>query len=134
MLVGSLLDKAVNKTTSLEAGCDLLWSHPGVRREVVELLEVLGERVAHLHHPLGTNPEVPLRVHARYSRIEVLAAFGIGEGAKVSPWQTGVYWAADSQADLLAFTLDKTSGQFSPTTRYVTTRSVATWSTGRASL
>jgi hypothetical protein len=29
-----------------------------------------------------------------------------------------VYWAAESQADLFAFTLDKTTGQFSPTTRY----------------
>src|SRR4029079_2218581 len=27
-------------------------------------------------------------------------------------------WAKDARADLLAFTLDKTSGQFSPTTRY----------------
>ena len=31
---------------------------------------------------------------------------------------TGVYWAKDARADLLAFTLDKTTGQFSPTTRY----------------
>jgi hypothetical protein len=36
----------------------------------------------------------------------------------VAPWQTGIYWAADARADLLAFTLDKTTGQFSPTTRY----------------
>jgi len=48
----------------------------------------------------------------------ILAAFGIGEGAHVSPWQTGVYWAEQARADLFAFTLDKTSGQFSPTTRY----------------
>ena len=49
---------------------------------------------------------------------EILAAFNVGEGARVAPWQTGVYWAAESRADLLAFTLDKTTGQFSPTTRY----------------
>ena len=30
----------------------------------------------------------------------------------------GVYWANDAGADLFAFTLDKTSGDFSPTTRY----------------
>jgi hypothetical protein len=118
MLAAPLLDKAVTKATSLEAGCELLWRHPGVRQELLELLDALRARVAHLHHPLETNPEVPLRVHARYSRLEILAAFGIGEGAKVSPWQTGVYWAEESRADLLAFTLDKTSGQFSPTTRY----------------
>jgi Domain of unknown function (DUF3427) len=36
----------------------------------------------------------------------------------VAPWQSGVYWANDARADLFAFTLDKTSGSFSPTTRY----------------
>ena len=74
--------------------------------------------VSHVQHGLSTHPDVPLAVHARYSRLEILAAFGIGDGAKVAPWQTGVYWARDVKADLFAFTLDKTSGQFSPTTRY----------------
>lgn len=118
MLIASLTDKAVTKTTSLDAGSGLLWAHPQLRLELVELLEVLRARVGHVHHPLRTHPEVPLQVHGRYSRIEILGAFGIGEGAKVAPWQTGVYWAEEARADLLAFTLDKTSGQFSPTTRY----------------
>jgi hypothetical protein len=42
----------------------------------------------------------------------------LGDHLEVSPWQTGVYWAKEAKADLLAFTLDKTTGQFSPTTRY----------------
>jgi hypothetical protein len=79
---------------------------------------VLEGRIQHLAPGLNDQPEVPLKIHARYSRIEILAAFGVGEGAKVAPWQTGVYWAKAAKSDLLAFTLDKTSGQFSPTTRY----------------
>ena len=118
MLVGTVTDQAVSKATSLADGCKLLWEHPQVRAEILELLDVLTTRVDHLHHDLSTHPDAPLRVHGRYSRIEILAAFGIGEGAKVAPWQTGVYWADHAGADLLAFTLDKTSGQFSPTTRY----------------
>jgi hypothetical protein len=61
---------------------------------------------------------VPLQVHARYTRLEILAAFGVGDGARVAAWQTGVRRVEEARADLLAFTLDKTSGQFSPTTRY----------------
>jgi superfamily II DNA or RNA helicase/HKD family nuclease len=118
MLIAALMDKAVTKSTTLDAGSALLWQHPQVRREVLELLDLLKARISHLHAPLRTHPDVPLQVHARYSRLEILAAFGIGEGAKVAPWQTGVYWAEEAKADLLAFTLDKTSGQFSPTTRY----------------
>ena len=118
MLVGSIVDKAVAKAVSLEEGCALLWQHPQVRSDLNELLAVLGSRLQHLPSPLASHRDVPLQVHARYSRIEILAAFGVGEGAKVAPWQTGVYWAKEAGADLLAFTLDKTSGQFSPTTRY----------------
>lgn len=117
MLVASLLDKAVGKTMSLDDGAALLLRHPQVCAEVRELLDVLAGRIQHLAVPLEDEAE-PLQVHARYTRREILAAFGIGDGAKVAPWQTGVYWAREARADLLAFTLDKTSGQFSPTTRY----------------
>jgi hypothetical protein len=118
MLVGSLGSAAVNKDTALREGAALLWAHPQVRAELLDLLDVLAPRIQHVPVPLATHPEVPLAVHARYTRIEILAAFNVGEGARVAPWQTGVYWAAESRADLLAFTLDKTTGQFSPTTRY----------------
>jgi hypothetical protein len=43
---------------------------------------------------------------------------GIATGGKIAAWQSGVYDAKDANADLLAFTLDKSSGGFSPTTRY----------------
>ncbi len=118
MLVASMVEKAASKTTSLRGGTALLWQHPQIRSELLELLDVLEDRLEHVHRPLTTHPDVPLQVHARYSRVEILAAFGVGDAAKVAPWQTGVYWASDEHADLLAFTLDKTSGQFSPTTRY----------------
>src|SRR5690606_22856328 len=114
----SVVHKAVRPGATLLDGCALLWAHPQVRRELVQLLAVLDERITHFPAVLHSHPKVPLTVHARYTRIEILAAFGVGEGARVAPWQTGVYWAAPSKTDLLAFTLDKTSGHFSPTTRY----------------
>ena len=39
-------------------------------------------------------------------------------GARPDTWQTGVLWDESSESDLFAFTLDKSSGGFSPTTRY----------------
>lgn len=118
MLVAAAADRALTRESSLRDGARLLWRHPQVRAELLELLEVLEGRIDHVHAPLAARPGVPLQVHARYSRLEILAAFGIGEGAKVAPWQSGVHWAPSESADLLAFTLDKTSGRFSPTTRY----------------
>jgi hypothetical protein len=118
MLVASACDKAVRKEDSLEAGVKMLWDHPQVRAELLELFGLLLDRIDHRHYELGESPDVPLRVHARYSRLEILAAFRPQPRAKVPAWQTGVHWIEEAQADLLAFTLDKTSGQFSPTTRY----------------
>ncbi len=118
MLIASLVDKAVTSSASLREGCELVWRHPQVRAELVALLDTLAERLEHITMPLTEPAHVPLAVHARYTRIEILAAFGIGDGAKVAPWQTGVYWAKEARADLLAFTLDKTGDHFSPTTRY----------------
>ncbi|MEP7307784.1 MAG: DUF3427 domain-containing protein [Acidobacteriota bacterium] len=118
MLVASVADRVINRAMSLEEASAIVWAHPQVRAELLDLLEVLAERIDHVQQTLVTHPDGPVLVHARYSRIEILAAFGIGGHAKVVPWQTGVYWAKESRADLLAFTLDKTTGQFSPTTRY----------------
>ncbi|MBB2989657.1 superfamily II DNA or RNA helicase/HKD family nuclease [Mycolicibacterium iranicum] len=118
MLVASTGDQVLAKDTSLQDAVDLVWAHPQVRAELAQLLIELDARVDHLHGALGHHPDVPLQVHARYSRFEILAAFGIGGGATVPPWREGVYEAKNANAELFAFTLDKSSGAFSPTTRY----------------
>jgi hypothetical protein len=118
MLVASVGDQVLTKDDSLQDAVNLLWAHPQVRAELTQLLIEFDERIDHLHGDLERHPDVPLQVHARYSRIEILAAFGIGADAKVAAWQTGVYEAKSENAELLAFTLDKSTGAFSPTTRY----------------
>ncbi|MGE2724410.1 DUF3427 domain-containing protein [Mycolicibacterium pulveris] len=118
MLVASIGDQVLTKDHSVQDAVDLVWAHPQIRAELAELLVELDDRVDHLHGDLEHHPDVPLQVHARYSRIEILSAFGIGANAKVAAWQSGVYEAKDANAELLAFTLDKSTGAFSPTTRY----------------
>jgi hypothetical protein len=115
MLIGSLT--TLKTSATLDEGLEELWNHPQVRAELVELLDVLPERVDHLHEPLGI-PNVPLAIHARYTRTEILAAFDSGVGVKPITWQSGVWWDENSRSDLFAFTLDKSDGSFSPTTRY----------------
>jgi hypothetical protein len=57
-------------------------------------------------------------MHARSTRIEVQAAFNDGAALRPPRWDSGVKWLPREQTDIFALTLDKTSGQFSPTTRY----------------
>ena len=118
MLVSSLLIKTVGRNATLDQGIRLLWGHPQVRSELLELFDLLAERISHQHYSLASHPHVPLQIHAKYTRLEILAAFQHRDSAKAPPWQTGVQWVDEEQVDLLAFTLDKSSGHFSPTTRY----------------
>lgn len=117
MLVGSMVETVVPKESSLMESAHLLWKHAQVRRELGELFTELKYRIGHLSVGLE-NPDIPLQVHARYTRNEILASVGVGTGAGFPPWQSGVFWAKEAKADLLVFTLDKTAGTFSPTTRY----------------
>lgn len=130
MLIASLADQVVSKETSLQGAVDLVWTHPQVLAEIAELSAVLDSGIDHVHTPLSTHPDAPLQIHARYSRIEILTALGLVSGAKAFAWQSGVLEAKAPNAELLAFTLDKSSGGFSPTTRYrdyAVSRSIIHW-------
>lgn len=118
MLVWPMVAVAVPKDASLDAATGFLWQHPQVCRELAELYAVLQDRIDRLTTPLRAPVEVPLRVHARYTRKEILAAFATSEMASAGEWREGVRHVADHRTDLLAFTLDKSKGGFSPTTRY----------------
>jgi hypothetical protein len=118
MLVDSVTEQVITKEMNLQAAADLLWSHPQVLSELAALLQILRERIDHVHAEVLERPNVPLQVHARYTRREIIAAFGIGKAAKVLAWQSGVFKTEEEQSELLAFTLDKSAGTFSPTTRY----------------
>jgi len=113
MLLASMTEE---ETT--EGAIAALWGGEAVRAELVELLDVLEARVSHMQAPLPSHPDVPLQIHARYTRVEILAAFGTAGEVGTPEWREGVKWLPDAKTDLLAFTLDKSVGHFSPTTRY----------------
>jgi superfamily II DNA or RNA helicase len=84
------------------------------REELRELAEVLEDRLPRVTHA-GAIDSVPLRVHARYSRDEALAAFGIANPNSV---REGVKYVEPEKADLFFVTLQKTEEHFSPSTMY----------------
>ena len=63
--------------------------------------------------------DVPLAVHASYSREEILAAVGwTSKGRTPSTMREGVAWCPDINTDVLLVTLKKTDTDYSPTTMY----------------
>jgi superfamily II DNA or RNA helicase len=117
MLLVQLLDSE-DARMSLGEGAAKLWCHAQVRSELAELFDVLGRSVGHVPIALQELSDVPLEVHGRYTRLEILAAASDMDRVGVQPWREGTLHSKELRSDFFAFTLDKTSGQFSPTTRY----------------
>jgi superfamily II DNA or RNA helicase/HKD family nuclease len=103
---------------SLEASLEMLWAHPSLREELVQLLDVLGAQAESVEIDLGFAPDVPLLVHERYTRQEVVAALGLASPACPRNFQEGVLWAEEYRTDVLFVTLEKTVAGFSPSTMY----------------
>jgi superfamily II DNA or RNA helicase/HKD family nuclease len=115
-LVGAT--RVVDKSASLDEAFAALWRHPRALADLSALFGALANRLTHLAVPLTGRDAVPLAVHARYTRDEVLAAYGEGHAVAVPEWREGVRYMKGERVDAFLFTLDKTDGTFSPTTRY----------------
>jgi hypothetical protein len=88
---------------------------PQRRAELLEIADVLAERIERVTKPLDATGINPLRLHARYTRNEICVAFGIADPTNV---REGVKWVPDEQADLFFVTLQKSEEHYSPTTMY----------------
>ena len=106
---------------SYGAGLDALRHEPALRedlRAVVGLSLQGAERVAtRLPGELGMRP---LKVHARYTREEIVSALDYVsiEGRKPNSFREGVLFSAAANADALLVTLHKSEADYSPTTMY----------------
>jgi superfamily II DNA or RNA helicase/HKD family nuclease len=96
-----------------------LWVERAVREELTQLLSVLEARAT--TRPAVVSelpPEFPLATHARYSRAEVVAALGSGEGVKPKVTQGGILWVEQAASDVFFIDLHKAERDYSPTTMY----------------
>ena len=96
----------------------LIWKFQSVRQELLWLLEVVAGVVDVVHSEYSTHKEVPLRIHALYSRVEIQAALDDLKDGKIRYFPEGVKYLSDIKIDFFLFTADKSSAGFSPTTRY----------------
>lgn len=85
---------------------------------MVELLELVIDRIAHIEMDADLPFVQPLKVHSRYSREQILAAFGESTFERKSSNREGVVNLEAKNAELLLITLEKTEANYSPTTLY----------------
>jgi superfamily II DNA or RNA helicase/HKD family nuclease len=95
-----------------------LWRERAVRDELVELLGVLDAQSAVRPRPSSLPPEIPLVLHARYTRSEAVAALGLRGGVKPTSPQGGLIWVPQAESDVFFVDLQKAERDYSPTTMY----------------
>jgi superfamily II DNA or RNA helicase/HKD family nuclease len=102
-------------SASVELLAERIVHYPARREELVAITDVLWEGLHRITAEVGAFPHLPVRVHARYSRNEALAGFGLQNPHHV---REGVKWIEAEQADVFFVTLRKTEEHYSPTTMY----------------
>jgi superfamily II DNA or RNA helicase/HKD family nuclease len=115
MLHFSLFD-ARTPFSSIEESLSRLLANRGRAEELRELSRVLHDRIHRVAPAVEIAGPSPLHLHARYSRNEALAAFGM-ENLN-GTFGSGVRWVPSDQADVFFVTLLKSETHFSPTTMY----------------
>lgn len=104
-----------------QAAFDSLQSCRNFRSELRQVLAHVLDQADHVPRALlGDLGGLPLKVHASYSREEILPALGQSHIGGFMPghFREGVKWCESAQIDALLITLEKDEKDFSPQTRY----------------
>jgi superfamily II DNA or RNA helicase/HKD family nuclease len=103
--------------SSHQEGLIALQSEVAVRREIAAVVDLSFDAAGHVAMELdGALRPLPLRVHARYQREEILAALDFPRNP--NSFREGVWYSADLNVDVFFVTLKKSETDYSPTTMY----------------
>lgn len=107
-----------NDFKSLEDSINQIGKNKILVREIIEILEILIDRIDFKEIDIDLPYCQPLKVHARYTRDQILTAFGFNTFDKKSSIREGVAENTNLNTELLFINLIKSEENFSPTTMY----------------
>ncbi len=86
--------------------------------EIIEAIDILISRVDFVEKEIQLHYSMPLKLHGRYTREQILSAFGFHTFRKRQVSQAGVINIHEKNTELLFVTLEKSEKEYSPTTLY----------------
>lgn len=103
---------------SLEKSIKSIGTNSVLIEEIKEVLEVLIENIDFKELPIKLPYEQPLKLHSRYTRDQILAAFKLSSFEKKSSNREGTAENKNLNTEILFINLVKSEENFSPTTMY----------------
>jgi len=104
--------------SKIEESLEALTRDSILKEEFISVVSFALERIEIEELPMKIPFSTALRLHARYTRAEILSAFGENRFDKKSSSREGVVDLKSINTELLFVTLQKTDKRFSPTTLY----------------
>lgn len=86
--------------------------------EIIEIMEILISKIDYVEKPIKLNFPQPLMLHSRYTRDQILAAFGFYSFEKKPNYIEGIALNKELNTELLFITLNKSEVDYSPSTLY----------------
>jgi len=87
-------------------------------KEMKEIIEILIDKINYIEKDIVLPYNVPIKLHSRYTREQILSAFGLNTLTKQYSSREGVLNIKEKNTELLFVTLEKTEDKYSPTTMY----------------
>lgn len=103
---------------SLELSIRELGKNKVLLDEIIEVLELLIDNIGFKEIEIDLPYTQPLKIHSRYTRDQILAAFGLSTFKRKYPSREGVAENTLLNTELLFINLIKSEENFSPTTMY----------------
>ncbi|PKG53292.1 DUF3427 domain-containing protein [Olleya sp. 1-3] len=103
---------------SIEKSINQIGLNTVLVEEIKEVLELLIEKIDFKELPIQLPYQQPLKLHARYTRDQILSAFRFSDFHKKSSNREGTALNKDLKTEILFINLVKSEENFSPTTMY----------------
>lgn len=103
---------------SIDKSIEAIGKNPVMVEEIIEVLEILIDKISFKEINIHLPYKQPLKVHSRYTRDQILAAFKFSNFNYRYHSMEGVAYKAELNTELLFINLIKSEENFSPTTMY----------------
>lgn len=103
---------------SLEASIKTIGRNQELVKEMIQVLEIRMDQIGFMELEIDLPYDQPLKLHSRYTRDQILAAFGFSTFESKSPNREGVAERSEINTELLFIDLNKSDEHYSPTTMY----------------